>query len=91
MDFLFWTPFAPRTRVPLFRGWRCVDGGVGGEGGAKRLCEFLVLLVDFFLYMDPRTHRGGAGSEPWAPSAVPPPLWALASEDLAVFLLGKLF
>ena len=42
----------------------------------------------FFLYMDPLTHGGGPGSELPVP-AVAPPLWALASEDLAVFTLDK--
>ena len=44
----------------------------------------------FFLYIDPLTHGGGPGSELRVPPvAPPPPQWALAREDLAVFTLDK--
>ena len=48
MNFLFLTPLAPRTRVPLFGGVGVggVGGGVSGGGGSKLLCVFWVLCVD---------------------------------------------
>ena len=55
-------------------------GAVCGFGPRSR--------ATFFLYMDPLTHGGGPGSELQVPP-VAPPLWALASEDLAVFTLDK--
>ena len=55
-------------------------GAVCGSGPRSRAI--------FFLYMDPLTHGGGPGSELRVPP-VAPPLWALASEDLAVFMLDK--
>ena len=45
--------------------------------------------ASFFLYMDPLIHGGGPKSELRVTPVAPPPLWALASEDLAVFMLDK--
>ena len=96
MNFSFLTPLAPRTRVPLFGGWGWVGGGVGGEGVKTSLrilgavCGFGPRSrATFFLCMDPLTHGGGPGSELQVPLVAPPPLWALASEDLAVVTLDK--
>ena len=93
MNFLFLTPLPPRTRAPLLGGggW----GGVSG-GGVKTTLRIVAAVcgigprsrATFFLYMDPLTHGGGPGSELRVP-LVAPPLWALASEDLAVFTLDK--
>ena len=95
MNFSFLTPLAPRTRVPLFGRVGVGGGGVGG-GGVKTSLRILSVVfgfgprsrATFFLYMDPLTHGGGPGSELQVPP-VAPPLWALASEDSAVFTLNK--
>ena len=74
MNFLFLTPLAPRTRVPLF-------GGVGGlSGGGVRTSLRILGAVcglaprsraTFFLYMDPLTHGRGPGSELRVPPVAP--------------------
>ena len=98
MNFSFLTPLPPCTRVPLFGGvggWGEVGGCRGG--GVKTSLRILGAVcrfgprsgATFFLYMDPLTHGGGLGSELRVPLVAPPPLWALASEDLAVFTLDK--
>ena len=46
----------------------------------------------FFLYMDPLAHGGGLGSELQVPPVPPPPpIWPLASEEIAIFTLDRLF
>ena len=45
----------------------------------------------FFLYMDPLTHGGVPGPSSRYPQSPPaPPIWPLATEDLAVVMLGGL-
>ena len=97
MNFSFLTPLAPRTRVPLFGGvgGGGMGGGVGGGGVTTSLRILGVVCgfgprsrATFFLYMDPLTHGRGPGSQLQVPP-VAPHLWALASEDLAVFTLDK--
>ena len=74
MNFLFLTPLAPRTRVPVF------GGGGGGVGGIKTSLRILGAVcgfgprsgATFFLYMDPLTHGRGPGSELRVPPAAPP-------------------
>ena len=78
MNFLFLTPLAPRTRVPLFGGgWGW--GGCRGGGFKTSLCILGAVCgfeprsgATFFLYMDPLTHGGGPGSELQVPPAAPP-------------------
>ena len=92
MNFSFLTPLSPRTRVPLFGGV-----GVGGcrGGGQKffaysRCCVWIwtQVLGNFFLvHGPPNPWRGSRVRTPGTPGS--PPLWALASEDLAVFTLDK--
>ena len=73
MNFLFLTPLAPRTRVPL------LGGGVGG--GVKTSLRIVGAVcgfgprsrATFFLHMDPLTHGGGPGSELRVPLVVAPP------------------
>ena len=93
MNFLFLTPLAPRTRVPLFWGVGCVCGG-GGRGGGQnffvysRCCVWIWTQVrgSFFLVHGPANPwRGCRVQTPGTPGR--PPLWALAREDLAVFML----
>ena len=99
MNFSFLTPLPPRTRVPLFGGVGVggVGGGVGGGGGGVKTTLRIEAAVcgigpevrgNFFLVHGP--------PNPWWGSRVRtlgtpgrPPLWALASEDLAVFTLDK--
>ena len=94
---IFWIstqypPPPPRTWVPLF--WR---GGSGGVNTSLRIVAAVCVFGSgswktFFLYMDPLTHGGGLGPQLQVPPvAPPPPIWPLASEDLAVFTLGRLF
>ena len=70
-----------------------MGGGVGGGGKTSlrilgAVCGFGPRSrATFFLYMQPLTHGGGPGSELRVPPVAP--LWALASEDLAVFTLDK--
>ena len=79
MNFLFLTPLAPRTRVPLFGGVG-VGGGGGVGGGVKTSLRILGAVcgfgprsgATFFLYMDPLTHGRGPGSELQVPLAAPP-------------------
>ena len=95
MNFSFLTPLpSPVPGYPFLGGW---GGGWGGvRGGVKTSLRILGAVcgfgprsrATFFLYMDPLTHGGGPGSELQVPP-VAPPLWALASEDLAVFTLDK--
>ena len=94
MNFSFLTPLAPPTRVPLFGGV-----GVGGVwGGGQNFfaysgcCVWIWTQVpgNFFLvHGPPNPWRGSRVRTPGTPGRPPPPLWALASEDLAVFTLDK--
>ena len=90
---IFWIltpvpPPPPRTWVPL----------LGGEGGQSVFaysgrCVYLDLGPGelFFLYMDLLTHGGGSRVPTPGTLSPPPTIWPLASEDLAVFTLGRLF
>ena len=93
-QFSFLTPLPPRTRVPLFWG---MGGGLGGcRGGGQNFFAYFGCSVwiwtqvpgNFFLvHGPPNPWRGSRVRTPGTPSR--PPLWALASEDLAVFTLDK--
>ena len=94
MNFSFLTPLAPRTRVPLLGGWGWGGGGVGGGGqnffAYSGCCVWIWTQVpgNFFLvHGPPNPWRGSRVPTPGTPGR--PPLWALASEDLAVFTLHK--
>ena len=73
-------------------------GGCRGGGGGQNFfaysgcCVWIWTQVQgnffLFLYMDPLIHGEGPGSELRVPP-VAPPIWAVASEDLAVFMLDK--
>ena len=90
MNFSFLTPLPPSTRVPLFGGV-----GVGGVGGGVKTsftysgCSVWIwtqVRGNFFLvHGPPNPWRGSRVRTPGTPSLV----WALASEDLAVFTLDK--
>ena len=88
MNFLFLTPLAPRTRVPLFGGGGGVCGGVSGGGGQNFFaysgcCVWIWTQVrgNFFLvHGTPNPWRGSQVRTPGTPGR--PPLWALASEDI---------
>ena len=94
---IFWilTPVSPRMWVPLF--WGEGLGGVGG--GSKLLCVLWPLCV--YLDLGPKKLFSCNGPpNPWRGSRVPtlgtssrppPPIWPLASEDLAVLTLDRLF
>ena len=96
MNFSFWTPLAPRTRVPLFGGvgvWVRVSGGGGGVQNFfvySGCCVWIWTQVrgNFFLaHGPPNPWRGSRVQTPGTPGR--PPIWPLASEDLAVFTLDK--
>ena len=96
MIFSFLTPLPPRTRVPLFGGVGGGGGGVGGGGGGQNYFAYCGCCVwnwtrvrgNFFLvHGPPNPWWGSRVRTPGTPGR--PPLWALASEDLAVFMLDK--
>ena len=94
MNFSFLTPFTPPTRVgtPFWGGW--VGGGCRGGGqnffAYSGCCVWIWTQVrgNFFLvHGPPNPWWGSRVRTPGTPGR--PPLWALASEDLAVFTLDK--
>ena len=95
MKFFVFDPFSPPYPGAAF--WGGAGGGVSGGGGSKLLCEFWVLCVDldsgpgifFLVHGPPNPWRGSRVLTPGTPGRPPPPRWALASEDLAVFTLDK--
>ena len=84
MNFSILTPLPPRTRVPLF-------GGGGQNFFAYSGCYVWIwtqVRGNFFLvHGPPNPWRGSRVRTPGTPGR--PPLWALASEDLAIFMLDK--
>ena len=99
---IFWilTPVPPPPPAPGYPFFGGGGGGVG-VGGFKTSWPIVADVCvfgpgssrTFFLYMDPLTHGGGLGSQLQVPPVAPPPppIWPLASEDLAVFTLDRLF
>ena len=90
MNFSFLTLLPPRTRVPLF------GGGGGCRGGGQNFSAYSGCSVwiwtqvwgNFFLvHGPPNPWRGSRVRTQGTPGRSP--LWALASEDLAVFTLDK--
>ena len=90
MNFSFLTPLAPHTRVPLF-GWVGVSGGGGQNFFAySGCCVWIWTQVrgNFFLvHGPPNPWRGSQVRTPGTPGR--PPIWPLASEDLADVTLDK--